>query len=63
VRAAFVEEEEIKHFKDIAPNPGAILFFLRVENNGTIIRDEKSLSAQNMDATFLNERRLGLCTG
>ena len=40
--SAFVKEGEAGHLKDVAPNLGALLFFLRVENNGTIIRDEKS---------------------
>lgn len=36
-----MKEGEARHLKDVAPNLGALLFFLRVENNGTIIRDEK----------------------
>lgn len=40
--SAFVKEGEARHLKDVAPNLGALLFFLRVENNGTIIRDERS---------------------
>ena len=32
--SAFVKEGEAKHLKDVAPNLGALLFFLRVENNG-----------------------------
>lgn len=40
--SAFVKEGETGHLKDVAPNLGALLFFLRVENNGTAIRDEKS---------------------
>lgn len=40
--SAFVKEGEAGHLKDVAPNLGALLFFLRVENNGTVIRDEKS---------------------
>ncbi|MGF7042711.1 hypothetical protein [Mucilaginibacter lappiensis] len=39
--SAFVKEGEARHLKDVAPNLGALLFFLRVENNGTVIRDEK----------------------
>ena len=33
---------EAGHLKDVAPNLGALLFFLRVENGGTVIRDEKN---------------------
>jgi hypothetical protein len=40
--SAFVKEGEARHLKDVAPNIGALLFFLRVENNGTVIRDEKN---------------------
>jgi hypothetical protein len=40
--SAFVKEGEAGHLKDVAPNLGALLFFLRVENNGTVIRDKKS---------------------
>lgn len=40
--SAFVKEGEAGHLKDVPPNLGALLFFLRVENNGTVIRDEKS---------------------
>jgi hypothetical protein len=39
--SAFVKEGEPGHLKDVAPNLGALLFFLRVENSGTAIRDEK----------------------
>jgi len=35
-------EGEAGHLKDLAPNLGALLFFLRVENGGTVIRDEKN---------------------
>ncbi|WEA01455.1 hypothetical protein [Mucilaginibacter sp. SJ] len=44
--SAFVKEGEAGHLKDVAPNIGALLFFLRVENNGTIIRDEKIYFSQ-----------------
>jgi len=44
--SAFVKEGEARHLKDVAPNIGALLFFLRVENNGTIIRDEKIYFSQ-----------------
>lgn len=44
--SAFVKEEEARHLKDVAPNIGALLFFLRVENSGTIIRDEKIYFSQ-----------------
>ena len=40
--SAFVKEGEARHIKDVAPNLGALLFFLRVENNGTVIRDERN---------------------
>jgi len=40
--SAFVKEGEAGHLKDVAPNLGALLFFLRVENGGTVIRDEKN---------------------
>ncbi|MDP9078962.1 MAG: hypothetical protein M3O71_16160 [Bacteroidota bacterium] len=40
--SAFVREGEQGQLKDVAPNIGALLFFLRVENNGTVIRDEKN---------------------
>jgi len=40
--SAFVKEGEVRHLRDVAPNIGAPLFFLRVENNGTVIRDEKN---------------------
>jgi hypothetical protein len=46
VSSAFVKEGEARHLKDVAPNPGALLFFLRVENNGTIIREEKIYFSQ-----------------
>ena len=44
--SAFVKEGEARHLKDVAPNLGALLFFLRVENNGTIIRGEKIYFSQ-----------------
>ena len=44
--SAFVKEGETRHLKDVAPNIGALLFFLRVENNGTVIRDEKIYFSQ-----------------
>jgi len=40
--SAFVKEGEPGHLKDVAPNLGALLFFLRVENGGTAIREEKT---------------------
>jgi hypothetical protein len=40
--SAFVKEGEAGHLKDVAPDLGALLFFLRVENNGMVIRDEKN---------------------
>jgi hypothetical protein len=40
--SAFVKEGEAGQLKDVAPSLGALLFFLRVENNGTVIRDEKN---------------------
>jgi len=40
--SAFVKEGEARHLKDVTPELGALLFFLRVENNGTVIRDEKN---------------------
>ncbi|MEP6614541.1 MAG: hypothetical protein ABJA76_21700 [Mucilaginibacter sp.] len=40
--SAFVKEGEPGQLKDVAPNLGALLFYLRTENNGTVIRDEKS---------------------
>ncbi|WP_114937518.1 hypothetical protein [Mucilaginibacter endophyticus] len=39
--SAFVKEGEARQLKDVAPNLGALLLFLRIENNGTVIRDEK----------------------
>jgi hypothetical protein len=39
--SAFVKEGEARHLKDVVPNLGALLLFLRIENNGTVIRDEK----------------------
>ncbi|MEO3405699.1 hypothetical protein AAFN85_17435 [Mucilaginibacter sp. CAU 1740] len=39
--SAFIKEGEARHLKDVAPNLGALLLFLRIENNGTVIRDEK----------------------
>jgi hypothetical protein len=44
--SAFVKEGEARHLKDVAPNLGALLFFLRIENNGTVIRDEKNYLSQ-----------------
>jgi hypothetical protein len=44
--SAFVKEGEARHLRDVAPNLGALLFFLRVENNGTVIRDEKIYFSQ-----------------
>lgn len=40
--SAFVKESDPGQLKDVAPNLGALLFFLRVENNGAVIRDEKN---------------------
>jgi hypothetical protein len=40
--SAFVKEGEAGQLKDVAPDLGSLLFFLRVENNGTVIRDEKN---------------------
>ncbi|MDR6944187.1 hypothetical protein [Mucilaginibacter pocheonensis] len=40
--SAFVKEGKVGHLRDVAPNIGALLFFLRIENNGTVIRDEKN---------------------
>jgi hypothetical protein len=40
--SAFVKEGETGQLKDIAPDVGALLFYLRQENGGTAIRDEKS---------------------
>ena len=40
--SAFVKEGETRHLKDVAPDLGSLLFFLRMENNGTVIRDEKN---------------------
>ena len=40
--SAFVKEGEARHLKDVAPDLGSLLFFLRLENNGTVIRDEKN---------------------
>lgn len=40
--SAFVKEGESGQLKDVAPTLGALLFYLRVENNGTVIRDEKN---------------------
>ena len=40
--SAFVKEGESGQLKDVAPTIGALLFYLRVENDGTPIRDEKS---------------------
>ena len=40
--SAFVKEGEARHLKDVEPELGALLFFLRMENNGTVIRDERS---------------------
>jgi hypothetical protein len=51
--SAFVKEGEARHPIEVAPNLGALLFFLRVENNGTVIRDEKSTSAKNMAVMFM----------
>lgn len=39
--AAFLKEGEAGRLKDVSPTPGALLFYLRVENNGMVIRDEK----------------------
>lgn len=39
--SAFVKEGESGHLKDVAPMLGSLLFYLRVENNCTVIRDEK----------------------
>ncbi|SDD96286.1 hypothetical protein SAMN05216464_103174 [Mucilaginibacter pineti] len=46
--SAFVKEGEARHLKDVAPNLGALLFFLRVENNGAVIRDEKSYFSEKI---------------
>lgn len=40
--SAFMKEGEARHLKEVAPTLGALLFYLRVENNGTVIRDEKN---------------------
>ena len=40
--SAFVKEGETGQLKDVAPDLGALLFFLRIENNGTVIREEKN---------------------
>ena len=40
--SAFVKEGEARHLKDVATDIGSLLFFLRIENNGIIIRDEKN---------------------
>lgn len=40
--SAFVKEGESGQLKDVAASLGALLFFLRVENNGIVIRDEKN---------------------
>jgi hypothetical protein len=40
--SAFIKEGEPGQLKDVAPDLGALLFFLRVENNGTVIRDERN---------------------
>ena len=40
--SAFVKEGELRQLKDVAPNLGALLFYLRTENNGTVVRDEKN---------------------
>jgi hypothetical protein len=42
----FVKEGEARHLKDVASNLGALLFFLPVENNGTVIRDEKNYHSE-----------------
>lgn len=44
--SAFVKEGEAGHLKDVAPNLGALLFFLRVESGGTITREEKAYFSQ-----------------
>lgn len=40
--SAFIKEGESGQLKDVAPNLGALLFFLRVENKGTVVRDERN---------------------
>lgn len=40
--SAFVKEGESGNLKDVAPELGALLFFLRIENHGISIREEKS---------------------
>ena len=39
--SAFVKEGEAGHLKDVTSTLGALLFYLRIENNGTVIRDER----------------------
>lgn len=40
--SAFLKEGESGQLKDVAPNFGALLFFLRMENGGTVTRDLKN---------------------
>jgi len=40
--SAFLKEGESCQLKDVAPNFGALLFFLRMENGGTVIRELKN---------------------
>lgn len=40
--SAFLKEGESGQLKDVAPNFGALLFFLRMENGGTVIRELKN---------------------
>jgi hypothetical protein len=40
--SAFIKEGESGQLKDVAANLGALLFFLRLENKGTVIRDERN---------------------
>lgn len=44
--SAFVKEGEAGQLKDVAPDLGALLFFLRMENGGTAIRDERNYFSQ-----------------
>lgn len=40
--SAFLKEGESGQLKDVAPNFGALLFFLRMENGGTVTCDLKN---------------------
>jgi len=44
--SAFVKEGEYQKLSDVSPSLSALLFYLRQENNGQIIREIKSFHSE-----------------